>query len=60
MLICPTVFLNMKRECTFAQGKSNMTVTSVTLSSHHLSSENSKSSINIFSHSQPQYKLCGL
>jgi len=28
--------------------------------SHHLKSENNKNSINFFSHSQPQYKLCGL
>jgi len=27
---------------------------------HHLKSENSKNSINFFSHSQLQYKLCGL
>jgi len=50
----------MKRECTFVQGKSNKMVTSATLLSHHVNSENSKSSISIFSHSQLQCKLCGL
>jgi len=50
----------MKIECTFAQGKCNKMVTNVMPPSHHLKSENSENSIHFFSHSQLQYKLCGL
>jgi len=57
MLICPTVFSKMKPECTFVQGKCDKMVTSAMSSSHHLKSENSKNSMNFFSHSQLQYKL---
>ena len=60
MLICPTVFSKMKRECTLVQGKCNKVVTSATPPSHDLKSEHSKNSINFFSHSQLQYKICDL
>jgi len=47
----------MKRELTFVQEKCNKMVTSVMPPSHHLSSEDSKNSINFFSYSQMQHKL---
>jgi len=48
MLICPTVFLKMKRECTFVQGKYNNMVTSAIPPFHHSENKNSKNSINFF------------
>jgi len=50
----------MKRELTFVQEKCNKMVTSAMPPSHHLSSEDSKNSINFFSYSQIQHKLWGL
>jgi len=50
----------MKRERILVQRKCNKVVTCAIPPSHHLKSENSKYSINFFSHSQRQYKLCGL
>jgi len=58
MLICPTVFLKMKRECTLVQGKCNIMVTSAMRPFHQSKNKNSKNSINLFS--QSQYKLCDL
>jgi len=54
MLVCPTVFLNVKRECIFVQGKYNKMVTSATPSLEK------QKLINFFPHSQLQYKLCVL
>jgi len=42
------------------QLKCNKMVTSAVRPSHHMKSDNSKYSINFFSHSQLQYKLCDL
>jgi len=51
----------MKRECTLVQGKRGKLVTiSAMLPSHDVKSENSKISINFFSHSQLHYNLCDL
>jgi len=60
MLICPTVFLKMKEECTLVQRMCKQMVTSAMPPSHHLKSKNRKNSINFFSKSQLQYKLCAL
>jgi len=48
MLICPTVFLEMKRECTLVQGKCSNMVTSAMPPFHYSENKNSKNSINFF------------
>jgi len=60
MLICPTVFSKMKRECTHVQEKCNKTVTSAMPPFHHSENKNSKNSINFFSQLQYKLKLCDL
>ena len=60
MLICATVFLKMKRECTLVQGKCNKMVTSAMPPFHHSKNKNSKNSINFFSQLQYKLKLCDL
>jgi len=60
MLTCPTVFLKIKRQCTLVQGQCSKIVTSAILPFHYLKRQSSKNSINSFSHSQLQYRLCDL
>jgi len=57
MLICPTVFLKVKQEYAMKE-QQNGHKCHATIPSQK--SENSKNSINFFSHSQLQYRLCDL